>query len=404
MKTLTVGETFGFRGGLEQYCFQVANALSELGHSHILLHEQRSNVDEDKYRAAFEDVTAIPLNAGEAEYDRFLEDICAKHEPDVAVVHKSRNLGFIRALCRCLPAVAIIQDHFIYCLREVRYFPGSRKICTHRLGLHCLINGGFLGRPLRWGFMPAIHRLGPRKRLLAAHRDFDGVVVLSNHMKSELVLNGFDAARVDVVHGFTVPPEKEPPAPPPDSKKILFVGQVIRHKGVDVLLRAMAELPEDVRLTVVGEGGALDANKALAKELGLGGRVEFARWLNHDALEKHYRDTAVQVVSSVWAEPFGLVGLEAMARCRPVVAFDVGGISDWLKDGETGLLVKEISPSALAKAIGQILENREAAAEMGRKGRRWVAENFVPAVAGKKLEACLKKAIERGTAAGKTAS
>ncbi len=396
MKTLTIGETFGFRGGLEQYCFQVANALSTLGHSHVLLHEQSSGISEDTYRSTFEDVVQIPASGGESDYAAFLDKICEQHQPDVALVHKSRNLEFMRALRDRLPTITIIQDHHLYCLREVRYFPKSRKICTLPLGSKCMLYGCFLGRPLHCKVVPTLHTLGPRKKLLAAHRNCHGVIVLSNYMKDQLVLNGFAPEKIDVVHGFTVPPETPPAPMPPKNGKILFVGQIIRSKGLDVLLRAIALLPK-AHLVAAGAGSALEANRALAAELGITDRVEFTGMLSHAELEKYYAQTAVQVVPSVWAEPFGLVGLEAMVRRRPVVAFDVGGVSDWLDDGRTGILAKEITPKALAEAIGKLLDDHDLAEKMGQAGHRSVLQDFMPGVAAKTIEASIVK-ILRGTA------
>ena len=84
------------------------------------------------------------------------------------------------------------------------------------------------------------------------------------------------------------------------------------------------------------------------------------------------------VVPSTWPEPFGMVGIEAMAYGKPVIAFDVGGISEWLKDGETGFLVKLRDEVALAETLNLLLGDHSLAIRMGSKGREAVEKRFTP--------------------------
>ena len=94
-------------------------------------------------------------------------------------------------------------------------------------------------------------------------------------------------------------------------------------------------------------------------------------------------------VPSIWDEPFGLVGLEAMAHSLPVVAFDVGGISEWLTGGETGLLVPRRDTHAFARALDALLRDSERAREMGAAGARLLREHFSQAAHLNRLEDAL---------------
>ena len=393
-RTLTIGESLGFLGGLEQYVFQVAGVLKDRGHKHWLLYERTTGNGEENYKSVFEDTAPIPPNGNLDFYREFISDICAKWRPDVALLHKTRNTPFLEALVERVPTITINQDHFIYCLRETRYFPVNRAICTLPLSWRCVAYGCFVGRPLRHGFIPKFQSLSARRRMLNAQRRAHRAMVLSEHMKSELVLNGFSPDRIDVVPGFTQVPQKEFSPVSDDSNVILFVGQVIRSKGLDLLLKAMKILKHPAHLKVIGKGSALGANKTLAGELGINDRVDFLGWVLHEALDRYFEEAAVVAVPSVWAEPFCLVGIEAMARSRPVVAFKVGGIPQWLEDGKTGLLARDVSPGALAESIDTLLGDRDLAREMGAYGRKRAMEEFSPEVAGERLEKAVAKTVD----------
>jgi glycosyltransferase involved in cell wall biosynthesis len=195
-----------------------------------------------------------------------------------------------------------------------------------------------------------------------------------------------------VVPAFT--PDPGEPSPLPDAPRLLFAGRLVTGKGIDLLLAAMPLLP-GVELEVVGDGGERGQAEALARRLGVAERVHFVGWRAAEAMEAHYARSRVVVVPSVWPEPFGLVGLEAMSRGRPVVGVDRGGIRDWLVHGETGLRVAP-EAKALAVAVRRLLEDRGEAERMGARGRaRWQAL-YSPDAHSRVLQEAYEWAIGRG--------
>jgi glycosyltransferase involved in cell wall biosynthesis len=90
----------------------------------------------------------------------------------------------------------------------------------------------------------------------------------------------------------------------------------------------------------------------------------------------HYRDASLAVVSSVWPEPFGAVGLEAMRYGLPVVAFDAGGIREWLADGESGFLVPWMDRGRFAARVEELLADKALARRLGEQGRNRAREKF----------------------------
>ncbi|SDV03879.1 Glycosyltransferase involved in cell wall bisynthesis [Microlunatus sagamiharensis] len=213
---------------------------------------------------------------------------------------------------------------------------------------------------------------------LTVARRATGVVATCRDEVAELAAMGVDLDRVDVVpcgvdvRHFTTgaAPLDHPPRRQPH--RIVSVGRLVPRKGYATIVEALVDLP-GVELVIAG-GHATDGVEverlrleALAAELGVADRVQFAGQVGH-FLMPALLCTADVVVCSPWYEPFGLVPLEAMACGVPVVASAVGGMLDSVADGETGLLVPPQDPAALAAALGGLLADPQRRAAYGRAG------------------------------------
>jgi glycosyltransferase involved in cell wall biosynthesis len=163
----------------------------------------------------------------------------------------------------------------------------------------------------------------------------------------------------------------------PEGDFLLFVGGLRRVKGIEVLLEAYAGLPARPPLVVVGY---TCPDPAGAIEFPAGVRV-LRDWPN-EAVMHAWRRCLFGLVPSIWAEPFGIVALEAMAAGRPVVASRIGGLADLVADGETGLLVPHGDPAALRQAMARLLADPALRERMGRaaQGRlaQYLARSVVP--------------------------
>ena len=92
--------------------------------------------------------------------------------------------------------------------------------------------------------------------------------------------------------------------------------------------------------------------------------------------ENYYRECSVVAVSSLWPEPIATVGLEVMRYALPVVAFDAGGIRDWLFNDVNGFLVPWMDRKSYAAGIDRLLQDKALAQSMGQQGLRIVSEKF----------------------------
>lgn len=237
---------------------------------------------------------------------------------DEVVVHKCTDVATLE---RFPPEKTsfYVHDHEPICPRTYAYTL-LRRNCSRPGGLWpCLV----CAMACR-SWKAALHRVlsqGRRRRAMARmHR----IVVLSEFMKGRLVANGIPADRIAV----------EPPTinaspstgPCPADVDLLYVGQLIRGKGVQLLLRAMARMRTPRTLDIVGAGNMEGELRALAGKLGVADRV---RWRGFQAHPQDWmRAARCVVVPSFWQEPYGLVAAEAVALGRPVVAFAIGGLPE----------------------------------------------------------------------------
>ena len=177
------------------------------------------------------------------------------------------------------------------------------------------------------------------------------------------------------------------PLPPelqrlPKGDFLLFVGDLSADKGVHVLLAAYnklreaeAELPEGVPpLVVIGRRFEGTADELPQGVIALG-RIP------HAAVMEAWRRCTIALAPSVWAEPFGIVALEAMVAGKPLVASNTGGLADTVVDGETGLLVPPGDADALAAGIRQLLLDSQLRVGLGQAAAQRAAEYRASSVA-----------------------
>lgn len=154
----------------------------------------------------------------------------------------------------------------------------------------------------------------------------------------------------------------------------LFVGRLSPEKGVDTLIRAAALLP-DIPLRIVGTGPQEDELRKLAATIGAK-NVAFVGFKAGQELKDEYAGARFVVIPSQWYEVFGLVALEAYAAGKPVVASQIGGLAEVVRDGETGLYASAGDHKDLAENMRALWLDENAAKQMGAAGRAWVEKDF----------------------------
>jgi glycosyltransferase involved in cell wall biosynthesis len=163
---------------------------------------------------------------------------------------------------------------------------------------------------------------------------------------------------------------------PSDTVRLCFVGRLVRQKGLDVLLDALARLVDrSWRLTLVGDGPERPKLVGQAVALGLAGRFRFVGWTDRDALPGLLAAHDLFVFPSR-DEGMPNAVLEAMAAGLPVVATAIAGNEELVVDGQTGLLVPPGDPAALAQALVRLLDAPGLRGTYGRAGRDRVEREY----------------------------
>lgn len=170
------------------------------------------------------------------------------------------------------------------------------------------------------------------------------------------------------------------------------IGRLHPDKGFDLLVRAAARLPDDVVVVIVGTGEEEERLRNLARELRVEDRVVITGWVE-DALS-YLRAFDVLALPS-YREGFPLVTLEAMLAEIPVVATDVGGVAEAVRDGENGLLVEAGDLDALVAAAGALAADAELRNKLGARGRADVLDRFTARQMAERFEAIYTEILGR---------
>ncbi|MDD3154815.1 MAG: glycosyltransferase family 4 protein [Victivallaceae bacterium] len=360
------GEKAGFEGGIERYMAATARILRANGF-------RVEGVFSDKGR----DYRQFAEN-----FDKILTPSAALATPcERYLIHKYPPLPEFEKIIEHFGSsvTAVAHDHDLYCPRRYRYTFWKRTNCTRKYNPFYCDLCSLAVSPRHWpdgSFWSLLRaRCIDFSRRLELLRDAQvQMLVLSQFMRENLLLNGFAPEHIHVVPPVIELPVSIATGPRPEPM-ILSLGQLIRGKGVADLLHMLALLHQDYATEIVGDGPERARLEKSTDSLGLREKVRFENWCA-DGGEAFLNRARMAIYPFFWQEPFGLVGPEAMAHAVPVIAYDHGGVREYVIDSETGFLVPFGDTEKLAQCCATLLDDPERAAYMGEAGRRLVGERF----------------------------
>ncbi len=361
--------------GVGEQVLQLAAGLRERGHEVEVLGRGRDGARGPKLLFPL-----LVLPAFLRRWRRFRPHVVQVHESDGALA------AFATAVLRGLHGgrtllVALLQVSYVEEIRAVRSLRANDEVVGRPSGVELRF---------KWFKAPIQVALGcltawladlvltpSRATALEVGRDYqvDDIEVLPN------VTGGLDVAAAAAA--------TEAPG------YFLFVGRLRVRKGVEVLLRALVDLPAgSPQLLIVGDGEHLDFLRSLAERLSLGKRVRFGGRKSAAEVRTLLNDALALVVPSIY-EGMPLVVLEAMEAGTPVIASAVSGIPEVVVDGETGWLVPSEDARRLATALDDAARDAGAATQRGEAGKRRLDELYRPRVAAETWEQIVSR-VEPG--------
>lgn len=358
MKILVLCERVDAEGGTETYLRTLLPALEARGHR--LQVAARFAALPDAYGVPVETIPwSDEHDAPSAAAAKALDRLASSFAPDVAAVHNVLDGGVLTTVrARVARVVYHLHDHRPFCPNGDRLYPQGGGICAIAMskggcGWHALVNGCAYGpRPRTLGLIAL------REAVARAVASANATIALSRYVGGLAIRNGVPRANLHVVApALDDAAFAETPAPRPPEDNVLFAGRVVPSKGARSLVRALARLPAKSRplLRIAGDGPDLTGTLLEARTRGV--RASSLGRLDAAALRRAYDDATVVAMPSLWGEPFGLVGIEAFARGRPVAAYDAGAIAEWLSPSGAGRAVPLRDEDALGRAVNSLLPN-----------------------------------------------
>ena len=315
------------------------------------------------------------------EINLFITGYCNDFEIDLIHIHTIYWPAITRHCLQLRPVIKTPHATDLVCPGTYKFFSKEQNICTIPFGKHCLVHA-YTKRccsrsPARL-FAAYYNVLSETSEFAEKYR---AIVVMSDFVKQECINVGIDPAKVFVIPYFTSPvPERKVQK---KRSTLLYVGRLSQVKGVHFLIESIAPLlrsNENIQLDIIGDGPYAPTLKSLVEESKISNQVVFHGWKGRDFIDNAIDECEMLIFPSIYPEAFGISGIEAMMHGKPVVAFNVGGVSTWLKDKETGFLIERCDTVKMRERIQFLLENSDIREKMGGRAREVAMSEITPEV------------------------
>jgi glycosyltransferase involved in cell wall biosynthesis len=391
MKIAIITLTNRMAGGVETYLSEIIPELEKRGHKIGLWYQHEEK--EDERTLEFKGLPSASIsNLG---VEKALENL-KRWTPDIIYSQGLTSSEFEREASKIAPLVRLIHNYYGTCISGTKAFKFPViQPCSRKFGWQCLLHYyphrcGGLNPKTMW------KEFRNQKKRLESLFDCKAILVTSEHMMEEYRKHGLDE-QLHLVKNFIpqFPQASESPIQITKDNnrwRLLFLGRMEHIKGGQILLkilpRLMKELNRPISLIFAGDGPARkswedSAMRLQQKYSNL--EIRFPGWIDGERRNKIFQGAHLLILPSLWPEPYGLVGSEAGFWKVPTVAFDVGGISRWLKNGVNGFLAPGNPPTAdgLAETIIQTLNSPK---EYERVCEGALAESYNSTIEGHLLE------------------
>jgi glycosyltransferase involved in cell wall biosynthesis len=327
--------------------------------------------------------------------------ILEKENPDIIHLHNTHYFVsplIIKRLSRLKPVVKFVHDARFFCPSlGKKVICSSKEVCKYPVGIKCFnrkdcypfhSNGANL--------IENLHKFTLVSYELRVSKMLDRIIVGSRYMYDELVRNRFAGEKISIIPCYTNKVFDDTEEINEEKKLIMYIGRIERGKGIQQFINALTYIKDQQwQVEIIGDGSFMDEAEEMVEKFGFKERIKFLGMLSDREIDKCYQRCRMVVLPSIVPESFGLIGIEAMAFGKTTVAFDSGGIREWLVDGETGFLIERGNIKKMANKIYQILEDEQLTAKMGKIGMECVEKFYRKDLHLKKIFKVYEEAINK---------
>lgn len=374
MKILLVNDYGTATGGAELQMLALRQELRDRGHDARLLTSSALSMPDAPLLSdyhCFGSTTHLQVLSQTINVSAYLQLRRVLREFRPNVVHVRMFMWqlspLILPLLKNVPSLYQTAVYKAICPLGTKILPNGSP-CQVSAGTACLRQGCLT--PQSWAVLMA------QRQLWQSWRDvFDRVVALSHGMKAKLEAEGISP--VEVVHNGV--PERLMRPPLTNPPIVAYAGRLVPEKGVHVLFKAFAQVKAQApsaRLLIAGQGSEEANLRSLSETLGISENVTWLGHLPRAEMEQQFDAAWVQVVPSLWEEPFGNVTTEAMMRGTAVVASAVGAQPEILQDGVSGFLVPPGDVAALGTVLLRLLHSSALTEQIGQAGHQRALTHF----------------------------
>jgi len=396
MNVLHLNDNYQIKGGTEVYIHQLQQLLPEFGVNSFFIGV--SFIIGQGF--TIETINYSKKGLQEKEAFDFIISFVNENKIDLLHLHGISDPNLVKLCLILRPVIRSMHEPRLFCPGNQKFWLKSENICTKPFGKHCLVHA-FTQRCASIRPNNLINNYSNVKfEIDVAAPQYKFILAMSEYVKSEAICVGISSDNIVVNPYFTTihnDIDFVDEFVPDKVKHIVFAGRLHASKGAHLLIKAMQRIfldYEDVVLDIIGDGDFKNELLSLIKQLEIpSDKIIFHGWLNHHQTIEHIKKSYLLAFPSIYPEAFGIVGIEAMMCSKPIVAFDVGGVSTWLKDKINGFLVENKNVDIFAEKIKILLNNENIYSQFSNKSRELALKNFLPEIHIDKLVTLYRKCV-----------
>lgn len=361
MRILNVHSYYKIRGGEDEVCDAEMRLLQQMGHSVDLYQEHNDRIASlGTVRTAINTIWSVKTY-------KTLKQILTRQNYNLVHVHNFLPLispsVYYAARDRGVPVVQTLHNYRLLCPNALFFREG--QVCENCLGQAIPLPG------IRHGcYRESRMASGGVATMLALHRAsntwtkmVDLYIALTEFARQKFIEGGLPAEKIVVKPHFVDP---DPGVGEGQGGYALYVGRLSVEKGIDTLLAAWEQLSDKIPLKIVGDGPLSEQVVQMTQ------KHPQIEWLGRKPLGEVYQlmgEAIAVIFPSKWYETFGRVAIEAFAKGTPVIAANIGAISELVEAGRLGLHFQPSDPADLAAKIEWLLSHPSELAHMRREVR-----------------------------------